>query len=347
MTENAATSTAPAKRPATIQSLLANTDVQKRFNEILGKKSAGFISSIISATKTNSSLAQCDPGTVLSSAIVAATLDLPINQNLGFAAIVPYKGVAQFQMMWRGYVQLGIRTGQYSTMNVSPVYEGQLKSWNPLTGEFVGDPAAKTSDKKIGYLAYFKLINGFEKYLYMTVEECLAHGKKYSQSFDNPKGKWKLDEEAMCLKTVIKRLLSKWGILSIELQKAMTVDQAVIKGDGDEETITYPDAINTEAISAEDDDMPKRASQAAAPAPAPAYGREAEIYTGHLSQIREIKKGGPWEVIDVEACSYVTNNQTFAAKLKDAVTGKSLVKIAFLNVNGQNEIGLVEAVPGK
>ena len=215
----------------TLKALLDSKSVKQRFEEMLGKKAAGFMSSIVSATSGNQMLAKADPMSVISAAAVAASLDLPINPSLGFAHIVPYKDQAQFQMGWRGFVQLAMRSGQYLTMNVSEVYEGQLVSENPFTGAYTFDAAAKKSDKVIGYVAYFKLINGFEKYAYMTTEAAQAHGKRYSQSYKKGFGQWVDNFGAMAKKTVIKGLLSKWGVMSIEMQNAIKFDQAVVTED--------------------------------------------------------------------------------------------------------------------
>lgn len=234
-----------------IEQLLERVDVKKRFLDVLGKQAPAFISSIISATKANEALKTCEPMTVISSAAIAATLNLPINPSLGFAHIVPYKGKAQFQMGWKGFVQLAIRTGQYKTMNAAEVYEGELKNWNRITGEIELDPTGKVSDKIVGYVAFFRTINGFEKYLYMTVEQIDAHAKRYSQSYGRDFSPWKQNFPAMAMKTVIKLLLSKYGLLSIEMQKALRVDQAVIDAEGEPET--YPDAI--------DADMPNDAQE--------------------------------------------------------------------------------------
>jgi recombinase, phage RecT family len=264
-----------------LETLLSQMNIRKRFEEILGAKAPGFISSIISAVNTNDSLKTCDPKTVLGSAVVAATLDLPINGNLGFAAIVPYKGQAQFQMMWKGFVQLGIRTAQYKTMHTSDVYQDEYKSWNPLTGVFeTTDPEtwkqrdAGETDKIVGYVAYFRLLNGFEKYLYMTVAQVKRHGQKYSKSYSNPNSKWQQDFQAMALKTLIKLLLSKWGILSIEMQKAITVDQAVItdadKGDAG---IEYADAKNAQDAEI----VPNEKVESAAPVMSQVTGKEIEL----------------------------------------------------------------------
>lgn len=214
-----------------ISSVLAQKQVRARFDEILGKRSSAFISSIISAVNTTPALRECDPMSVVSSAATAAAMDLPIAPGLGLAHIVPYQGVAQFQVGWKGFVQLALRSGQYKTINATKVLEGQVKKHNPFTGEMEFD-ATVVSDKVAGYLLYFRLLNGFEKYVYMTRAECEAHGKKYSKSFKRGKGVWVEDFDSMALKTVVKLGLSKYGPLSIDMQKALEVDQAEIAEDG-------------------------------------------------------------------------------------------------------------------
>jgi len=203
-----------------IRGMLANPSVKSRFDDMLGKKAAGFVSSILSAVASNKELGKCDPRSVVSSAAIAASMDLPINASLGFAHIVPYKGVAQFQMGWRGYLQLAMRSGQYKTINATPVYQGQIETINPFTGDIVFAKLSPPSQTIVGYMLYFKLVNGFEKYFYMTKEECEAHGKRYSASFKKGFGQWKDNFDAMALKTVIKLGLSKYGILSLDMQRA-------------------------------------------------------------------------------------------------------------------------------
>lgn len=233
------------QKPMTLANLLSGDKVKNRFNEILGAKAPGFISSVLSVANNNTLLKKAKPQSVLNSAVIAATLDLPINQNLGFAYIVPYKDEAQFQLGYKGLIQLAMRSGQYKTINVNEVYEGEITKVNRFTGEY--EFGEKTSDKVVGYMAYFKLVNGFEKYLYMTTEDAEKHGKRYSQTFKRGGGLWATDFDAMAKKTCLKMLLSKFGILSIEMQRAQTFDQAVVKGDitevenVDEAEISYVD----------------------------------------------------------------------------------------------------------
>lgn len=210
-----------------LKSMLNNDSVKERFKDILGAKAPGFVSSILSVAKSNSLLQTADPQSIMNAAVIAATLDLPINPNLGFAYIVPYKREAAFHMGYKGIIQLAMRSGQYKTINVNEVYEGEIKNVNRFTGEY--EFGERTSDKIVGYMSYFKLTNGFEKYLYMTKDECELHGKKYSQTYKKGIGLWTTEFDSMSKKTCLKMLLSKYGILSIDMQRAQVFDQAVVK----------------------------------------------------------------------------------------------------------------------
>lgn len=233
-----------------IRRLLSSESVKKRFEELLGKKAPGFMSSILNIVNGNTNLQECNPQQVLAAAAVAASLDLPIDPNLGFAYIVPYKGKAQFQMGYRGYIQLAMRTGLYQTINATEVYEGEIRSHNRITGLVEFDPDGRTSDQIVGFVAYFRLLNGFEKYDYMTVDEVVAHAKRFSQSFNSNHSPWKTDFNAMATKTVLKRLLSKYGILSIEMQTGLSADQAVVT-ESDEGDPTFEYVDNSATLDAE------------------------------------------------------------------------------------------------
>jgi len=222
----------------TIKGFFHRDDVKSKFNELMGNRSAQFITSVLSVVNNNSYLKNASPESVFSSALMAATLDLPVNPNLGFAYIIPYGQQAQFQVGYKGLIQLALRSGQFKTISVTPVYEGQIKEQNPLTG-FEFDWSNKQSDKVVGYASYFSLINGFEKTMYMTTEEIQAHGKRFSKTYGN--GVWKSDYNAMAQKTVLKLLLSRFAPMSIELQKAVVADQAVIK-DVDTMDVEYIDS---------------------------------------------------------------------------------------------------------
>ncbi len=216
------------------KNFFAQENIQSKFQEILGQKSKSFITSLLQVTSQNDMLKDADVTTVYTAAMMAATLDLPINNNLGFAYIVPFKnrkkGIteAQFQLGYKGFIQLAQRSGQFLTISAVPIYEGQIATNNPLTG-IVFDFDAKTSNTIIGYASYFKLINGFEKTLYMTKEQIQNHASKYSQTYKRGYGVWKDQFDAMAEKTVLKLLLSKYAPLSTEMQKSMESDQAVIR----------------------------------------------------------------------------------------------------------------------
>lgn len=228
----------PAKIENTIKTFFEKPAVKNKFQEVIGKRSTQFISSILQITANNSMLKNADPISVYNAALMAATLDLPINQNLGFAWIVPYGKAAQFQLGVKGLVQLAQRSGQYLNINVIEVYENQFESFNTLTENLNAKFDLPGEGKIIGYAAYFKLINGFEKTCFWTTEKVIQHGKRYSKSFNN--GPWKSDFDAMAKKTVLKSTLSKWGILSIEMQTAVKIDQSVINDDQGE-SVTYVD----------------------------------------------------------------------------------------------------------
>ena len=246
---------APVKHNA--KDFFSKPMVQEKLKELVGKNAPAFATSVLQIVNSNSMLVNADPQTIFSAACRAATLNLPINNNLGFAYIVPFKNnkenkiEAQFQLGYKGYIQLAQRSGQFSRIAATPVYNGQLISENPLLGyEF--DWSVKPSGDPIGYVAFFKLINGFTAELYMSKEEVMKHANKYSQTAKKGYGVWKDQFEAMALKTVLKLLLSKQAPLSIDMQKAQMADQAIIR-DVDKDEFDYID--NQESIA--DSEAPK------------------------------------------------------------------------------------------
>lgn len=226
-----------------IKSFFDRDEVKKKFQEMLGKRATSFITSVLQISAQNSLLAKADPVSIYQAAAVAATLDLPLNQNLGFAYIVPYRDkdkgqVAQFQLGYKGFIQLAQRSGQFKSIYAAPIYQGQIVLEDPLNGyEF---DFTKKGDVLIGYAAKFKLINGYEATLYMSVDQLKKHGTQYSQTFKKGFGLWKDNFDAMASKTVLKLLLSKFAPLSVDMQKAIVTDQAIIN-DADTEDITYID----------------------------------------------------------------------------------------------------------
>ena len=224
--------------PINIKNLLNQENVKKKFLEVLGSKTPSYLASVVSLATVN--LKEVEPMSIASSALVSATLDLPINPSLGFAYLVPFKEKqangqfikkAQFQLGYKGFIQLALRSGQYKNINVIEIYEGQLEEWNPLVEEIKFNFKEKLSDKVIGYASDFKLINGFEKTVYWSIEDVENHAKKFSKTYNSKYGVWKTNFDAMAKKTVLKNMLSKWGILSIEMQTALRTDQAVVDKD--------------------------------------------------------------------------------------------------------------------
>lgn len=241
------------QKPLTIKSLFSREDVKKKFEELMGERASAFMTSVLQAVASNDMLKNAEPNSIFHAAAVAATLNLPINNAIGHAYIVPYndrksgKVVAQFQMGYKGFIQLAQRSGQFLTISAAPIHKGQLISENPLTG-FEFDFTKKETDEVIGYAAYFKLLNGFEKTLYMSVDELKKHGTRFSQSFRKGFGLWKDDFDSMAQKTVMKLLLSKFAPLSIEMQKAVKTDSAVVKDDSGDD-VEYVDVTQQNTLA--------------------------------------------------------------------------------------------------
>ncbi|EGO2800771.1 MULTISPECIES: recombinase RecT [Enterococcus] len=219
---------------------LMNTPTMKRkFEEVLHENANAFMSNVMTLVSNDSYLAESEPMSILSGALTAATLNLGLDKNLGYAYLVPFntknkqtgkwERKAQFILGYKGYIQLAQRSGKYKALNVIEVYEGELLSWNRLTEEFEFDPNGRQSDDVIGYVGYFELLNGFKKTVYWTKQEIEAHRIANSKDKEKTKlsGVWATDYNAMARKTVLRNMLSKWGILSIEMQEATTSDEKV------------------------------------------------------------------------------------------------------------------------
>lgn len=243
-----------AKFNATIQ----NEKTQAYLKKVLGNKSGSFITSLTSLVANSALLQDCEPLTLMYSATKATALGLPFDPNLGMAYCIPYnnrqKGIkeAQFQLGYKGVVQLALRSGQFKRLNVTDVREGEFGGIDLLSGDvklnFVEN---RDSKPVIGYVAYFQLTNGFEKALYWTKEQCEKHGKRYSQTYASRtdyvrnSSKWTTDFDAMAKKTVLKQLLTKYAPMSVEMQQGVQADQAVIRVDEDgNESLDYVDSSN-------------------------------------------------------------------------------------------------------
>lgn len=225
------------------RALMNTPTMKKKFTDILHEKSDSFMGSLMTLVGGDNYLSTAEPMTIIASALKAATMDLPIDKNLGYAYVVPFNrkekvgnewithNEAQFIIGYKGYIQLAQRSGQYKALNALEVYEGQLVDWNPLTEEFTFDYKARTSDKVVGYVGFFELLNGFKKTVYWTKDEVEAHRIKNAKGFDKTKltGAWRDNYDAMAIKTVLRNMLSKWGILSVEMQTAVTSDEKVFR----------------------------------------------------------------------------------------------------------------------
>lgn len=208
---------------AKLKAVLNNETMQNNFRNILEENAGAFMASIIELYQSDSSLQRCDPNKVILEALKAATLKLPINKQLGFAYIIPYSNVPTFQMGYKGYIQLAQRSGQYRYINADLVYEGEQVAYNRITGMMEISGTAK-SETPIGYFAYFQLLNGFEKCVYWTREKVEAHAKRYSKSWSKQDSPWHTNFDAMALKTVIRNIISKYGVMSVEFANAIAND---------------------------------------------------------------------------------------------------------------------------
>lgn len=208
-----------------LKAIINTESVQEQFKNALDKGAPLFIASLIDIYSNDEYLKKCPPQAVIMEALKAATLKLPINKNLGFAYIVPYKETPQMQIGYKGYIQLAMRTGQYRYINADVVYDGEFKGYNKITGELDLSGEAK-SENIIGYFAYIETVNGFKKSVYWTKDKVTSHAKRYSKSYHNKNSAWQSNFDEMALKTMLRHLLSKYGVMSIEMMTAFTADSA-------------------------------------------------------------------------------------------------------------------------
>jgi recombination protein RecT len=227
---------------------ITNARTQDYLANVLGAKKSSFINNLTALVSNDAKLQACEPVSIMYAGIKATALDLPLDSNLGFAYVIPYKNnktnttEAQFQIGYKGFKQLAIRSGQFKKIHSTDIREGELKLRNRLTGEisfdFMQDDKERMKKDIIGFVSYFELSNGFSSTFYMSADELKAHGLRYSKTYGSQyestrnSSKWTTDFEAMCLKTVTKLNLSKNAPLSVEMQQAVIADQAVIEENG-------------------------------------------------------------------------------------------------------------------
>lgn len=240
----AVTNSLATKKP-TISAYLTEGAIKNRINQMIGaKEGQRFIASVVSAVTTNPALADCDQQSVLNAAFLGESLKLSPSPQLGQYYMVPFndnkngRKVAQFQLGYKGYIQLAIRSGQYKKLNVLSIKEGELINYDPLNEEIevnlMDDEVARESAPTIGYYAMFEYTNGFRKTMYWSKAKMEAHALNYSQGYKAKKGYtfWEKDFDGMAYKTMLRQLISKWGIMSIDMQDAFTKDMGVIQQDG-------------------------------------------------------------------------------------------------------------------
>lgn len=259
---------AKSQQKTSLTAYLSNDAVKNQINSIVGgKNGTRFISSIISAVNANASLQECTNASILSAALLGESLNLSPSPQLGQYYMVPFKNnnagvkVAQFQLGYKGYIQLAIRSGQYKKLNVLAIKEGELINFNPLDEEIevklIDDEAEREKAETIGYYAMFEYTNGFKKAMYWSKEKMKAHAIKYSQGYaaDVKKGTkwtfWSKDFDGMAYKTMLRQIISKWGIMSIEMQTALDSDMAVINEDGTKDYVEMDEGMIVEGSAEE------------------------------------------------------------------------------------------------
>lgn len=242
---------------------LTNDAVKNQINNVVGGKNGDrFIASIVSSVQVNSDLQECTNPSILSAALLGESLKLSPSPQLGQYYMVPFRNnkkgckEAQFQLGYKGYIQLAIRSGQYKKLNVLAIKDGELVRFDPLNEEIevnlIDDEEVREEAKTIGYYAMFEYTNGFRKAMYWSKKKMEAHALKYSKGYAAKKGYtfWEKDFDGMAYKTMLRQLISKWGIMSIDMQNAMESDMAVIHEDG---TKDYVDTVSEENIVADQD----------------------------------------------------------------------------------------------
>lgn len=256
-------------KKSTFSSFITSGGVKKKINEMVGGQDGQrFITSIISAVSNNPALAECDQGSILSAAMLGESLKLSPSPQLGQYYMVPFNDrkrggkVAQFLIGYKGYIQLAVRSGYYKKLNVLAIKEGELVSYNPLEEEIevnlIDDEELRENTPTMGYYAMFEYTNGFKKAMYWSKAKMEAHAINYSSGYKAKKGYtfWEKDFDGMAYKTMLRQLISKWGIMSVEMQKAQETDMGVITDDGVEYVDNYEE-VEVEESEKEQIEEPK------------------------------------------------------------------------------------------
>ena len=253
-------SRAVAARPTGLKAMLSDEACKARLRDVLGNRAGQFAAALVQTVNKSYMLQKCKPDSVIGAAITAAALNLSTDPNLGEAHLVPYGDECQFQIGYKGLTQLAMRSGQYKRLGWKVVYEGELDSWDELSGDLVINSNNKTSETVIGYAAKFTLVNGFERGSFWTKKEVEEHASRYSQAFRKKKenSPWFTDFDKMALKTVLKELLNTWGPKSIEMETALQKDQAVFSSVDSEGYTDNPSVTVDAQVSAPKPLLPRK-----------------------------------------------------------------------------------------
>jgi recombination protein RecT len=214
-----------------VKALGDHPEIKQRIQAVLKEEAGTFITSVVNITNSSGALQKCDPNTIWGAAMKACALKLPVEPGLGYAYIIPYGTSAQFQLGYKGLLQLAIRSGQYRNIHATPVFADEIEHYHPIKNELkLKDNPEEfkmrydDKSKPVGYYARFELLSGYIGELYMPIKAVEAHAKRFSKAYNKSDSPWKSDFDAMAEKTVLKKLIGRYGILSVELRQALKDD---------------------------------------------------------------------------------------------------------------------------
>lgn len=242
-----------ARQQGGIAAYLGREDVRGQIWQVVGEADAqDFVASIVAAVNANPKLAECSNSSILSAALLGRSLRLSPAPQLGQMYLVPYKDKAQFQVGWKGYYQLAIRSGEYRRLNAVAVKEGELSRYDPFTEEVevrpIQDPDAREAAETAGYYAFYETVGGFRKSMYWSKARMRRHAERYSPSWGSPSSFWRKDFDSMALKTMYRQLIGKYGIMSADFSRAMAAEGWEDAGPGE----ALPERGAPEALAAPD-----------------------------------------------------------------------------------------------
>lgn len=310
-----------------IRSIVESDGYKKRFESMLGKRAPQFIASISNIVAQSEQLAKCEPRSVILAAVMAATLDLPIEKSLGYAYVVPFGTTATFTIGYKGLIQLALRSGQYASMRDAAVNAEAFRGYDDVGEPIIDWKALDETKDPVGYVFAWRTVNGFRKAVYWSRDKCLAHGKKFSKTFGMNSSTWKTNTDAMCLKTVIRSALSKYGLLSIEMQHAMANDSVEMVDDGAGNLIPKGGALDLTEGDPEPEDK-RTMAEKLADKKAEKKVEEASKTAGAAEPQKQDTKteAPPAEAQTTETTEPEVDRETLIARMQDSLLDRGITE---------------------